>query len=107
MKLLRTLLISAVLCATSNAYAIHEVNKTPARIGVSTPLNLAYFSVVEGLTTACLSGVVWIVLDAAGLGKMSYVSLLTAKVTGKQISYFDYTQDGFGNCYLNGLELAP
>jgi hypothetical protein len=106
MKLLSALLISVVMCATSNAYAVVETNKTPMGMGIRPSANSAYFFVAETLITACGANVIWIVLDAAGLGKTAYASVLAAKVTGKKLSYLEYTQDVFGNCYLVQVEIA-
>ena len=106
MKLLRVLFVSAVMCVTSSAYALTEVNKTPTTLGVINSGSLAYFSVAETLSTVCGANVLLITMDAAGNGKTAFAAVLIAKATGKQISYISYTKDGAGNCYVNQVEIA-
>lgn len=74
---------------------------------MSPSANSACFVVAEALTTACAANVIWIALDdAAGLGKTAYASVLAAKVTGKKLSYLEYTQEVDGSYYLVQLEIA-
>ncbi|MDB5801819.1 MAG: hypothetical protein JWL63_2758 [Rhodocyclales bacterium] len=66
-----------------------ETNKTLTEVGVNAEYEFAYFFLAEGiqLATCGNGGGVFIAMDAAGMGKLLYGTVLTAKVTGKKISY--------------------
>jgi len=62
-----------------------ETNKTVSRLGAA---NTSYVTFVEPLTQNCLWGIVYIAPEKKNL----YIHLLAAKLSGKRLSRFDYSQ---------------
>ncbi len=88
------------------AHAVVEQNKTVISSGVRPGVGGAYFRVKETLTTTCSANVIWINFDQTGTGKAAYSTVLAAHMSGRILSYLEYSTHSNGNCYLIQVEVT-
>jgi len=99
------------LSPIAEAQAQEDDNRTVQAVGVSyssasTPTSAAYFSVVEGLSLSCLSGVIYVDLTV-DFGRGALAQLLSAKSTGQMLTRIVYSQDSSTNlCWLSMAQIG-
>ena len=96
-------LLFLLLAFSSTAFAQRDHNKTVKKLGVQS--SVAYFSFNAGMTLNCLHGLIYFDITT-DFGQAAYSTLLSAKMTGRELSRIDYTQPAEGDkCTASLVEL--
>ena len=92
-----------LLAFSSTAFAQIDHGKTVKKLGVHS--TTGYFNFNEGMTLNCLYGLIYFDITT-DFGQAAYSTLLSAKMSGRELSRVDYTQPAEGDkCTASLVEL--
>jgi hypothetical protein len=98
-----TTLIAVLLVFPSIAFAQIDHDKTVKKLGVQS--SVAYFNFNEGMSLNCLYGLIYFEITT-DFGQAAYSTLLSAKISGRELSRIDYSQFAEGEkCTASLVEL--